>query len=498
MPLAYVTGTSGFTSRSTNHENSTIRESQKDRTEKMNSYHLILLIFSIATAVHAQNSCNLSDSERCPLNGLIESQTTLIYPPPDQARCFDSSAAPDGNPYFFQLIKGDPKKVLIFFQGGGLCFDSRSCGSQSVLKTPIASSTGVFDLSNPDNPFQDWTIVHVLYCSGDLHIGSKINDGVNFNGRNNVRLVLDWVYENIDDPDRVVVGGCSAGSLGAQFWSNSILQHYSSAISSVLFDGYMGYVDGDDFSAVVTSIYGMCQNATEWGWSEDLKAQCQAGTIGVQDIMLEFQALSRGTPFAYVSHKDDSIQRGRSTDPQRVYYPKQQAFMKEYINKPSVKENNVLTYYLNGAGHCELQSEGLYSLNNGDSQPTLKEFVTHLATYKPGDSIKSSCIPGSSVRKNLNCDHDLLDAKFGNSSNIDAPSSSSGMSSPTTPEESTAPVSPPTDSEPTAEAPVKAPAGEPVPTSKEPASPTSVSSDSSTPVNISVVVLIGCLVLLLI
>ncbi len=37
----------------------------------------------------------------------------------------------DGSPYRFYVSPGDPKKVVIDFQGGGACWDAATCGPQS-------------------------------------------------------------------------------------------------------------------------------------------------------------------------------------------------------------------------------------------------------------------------------------------------------------------------------------------------------------------------------
>ncbi|KAE9309701.1 hypothetical protein PF008_g20632 [Phytophthora fragariae] len=42
---------------------------------------------------------------------------------------------------------------------------------------------------------------------------------MHLNGYNNAKTVLDWALENFPDPEQLVIGGYSAGSLGAQIWS---------------------------------------------------------------------------------------------------------------------------------------------------------------------------------------------------------------------------------------------------------------------------------------
>ena len=55
-----------------------------------------------------------------------------------------------------------------------------------------------------------------------MRLGLGSNWRMHLNGYNNAKAVLDWALENYPNPDEVVVGGYSAGSLAAQFWSAKI------------------------------------------------------------------------------------------------------------------------------------------------------------------------------------------------------------------------------------------------------------------------------------
>lgn len=54
-----------------------------------------------------------------------------------------------------------------------MCWDqlsttTRTACRASIDERPIA---GILDRSRDSNPFRSYTIVHILSCSGDLHIG---------------------------------------------------------------------------------------------------------------------------------------------------------------------------------------------------------------------------------------------------------------------------------------------------------------------------------------
>jgi hypothetical protein len=78
---------------------------------------------------------------------------------------------------------GDRDKVLIYFQGGGACWDRASTESELCFTSiDTQGENGVFKRNDPENKFSNYTIVHILYCSGDLHSGNVTRPYNDFNG----------------------------------------------------------------------------------------------------------------------------------------------------------------------------------------------------------------------------------------------------------------------------------------------------------------------------
>ena len=111
--------------------------------------------------------CILSSTEDCDFSNFKAYETTLVLPG-GKTSCLYGE--PSSTPYAFQVIPGASNdKLLFYFQGGGACWDELStnaglCTTDASPNSPI----GVFDHSNPKNAFKDYTIVHALYCSGDV------------------------------------------------------------------------------------------------------------------------------------------------------------------------------------------------------------------------------------------------------------------------------------------------------------------------------------------
>lgn len=171
-----------------------------------------------------------------------------------------------GSPYRFYVHPGKADgNLMVFFNGGGACWFGQQCDLRTEPNThfpfaemaendPRVDKSGVFDLDNPENPFSDDNIVFVPYCTGDVHVGAGARsysytgaDGnavevlTHHTGNANSMTVLEWVYDNFSSPGRVLVGGSSAGAIGASFYSGQIADHYTELPVVLIADAAGGY-----------------------------------------------------------------------------------------------------------------------------------------------------------------------------------------------------------------------------------------------------------------
>ncbi len=174
---------------------------------------------------HTSVSPMLDDSEFQPVSpvGPIQYEGRELNP-----RCgFD--ADPD---YHFFVKRGSVNKLVMYYQGGGACWENLTCsipvcknGADPVTDDPDNATAGFADLSNPDNPFKDWNIVFVTYCTCDIHFGDADQTysglfpdiNVSHRGFENAKVVEKFARENFLNPDAVFVTGSSAGGYGALF-----------------------------------------------------------------------------------------------------------------------------------------------------------------------------------------------------------------------------------------------------------------------------------------
>lgn len=187
---------------------------------------------------------------------------------PHEASC---SGYPGTDPsYRFWVRHGHPKRVVVYFEGGGACWDDLTCTFPIapglpqqvpqffVPQVPPGSPDdypGLFDETRKDNPVQDWTIVYLPYCTGDLHLGSTDRTYNNFGhpvfplpsqyrirhrGYDNFMVVLDWMRKNLRRPDQVLTTGSSAGGYGASGNFPWIAEAYPRARHALLADASQG------------------------------------------------------------------------------------------------------------------------------------------------------------------------------------------------------------------------------------------------------------------
>src|SRR5690606_5371308 len=74
---------------------------------------------------------------------------------------------------------------------------------------------------------QNWNMIYVPYCTGDIYSGDKV--GVysdpadpnkpplvwHHNGLRNMRAVVGWLKDNLQRPAQMLTTGCSAGGAGS-------------------------------------------------------------------------------------------------------------------------------------------------------------------------------------------------------------------------------------------------------------------------------------------
>jgi Pectinacetylesterase len=292
-----------------------------------------------------------------------------------------------GGPYAFWLRQGDPERLLVFFQGGGGCFDQRTCAPGSTWfddrvdagDEPTLNG-GILDLADARNPFREWSVVYIPSCTGDVHVGSRtVRYGritVQQYGWVNAQAALRRAYREFPEPRTVLVAGCSAGSVGSAFHADSIIRRYPKARVTQL---------GDSLAFVFHRPISLA----DWGAHIHFPRFFRIGTR--RFTMVQFlTALARAHPgrtFARFNHRNDAVQERfyEAVGGELDGFPPRLAAAERALKRLP----NYRSYLACGFNHCALPTHEFYSLRVGGIR--LRDWVADLAT---GRNVSCPTCPG--------------------------------------------------------------------------------------------------------
>lgn len=233
----------------------------------------------------------------------------------------------DGSPYNFYVRAGDPKKLLVYFDGGGACWFRKNCDPSlqptytiNLAGQSLENARGIFDFSRSDNPFRDHTVVYAPYCTGDVHLGrvdqryppeAGPNPGqaggdltVFHRGLTNSDAVLDWTYNHVASPESIFVAGSSAGSIPSPYYAYRIGAHYPGARIVQLGDGSGGY----------RNMAGGTLPHKQWGSLREITrepafADMDDDSFGYEKLYIKAAAARPDIQFASYDAAEDAVQK---------------------------------------------------------------------------------------------------------------------------------------------------------------------------------------------
>ena len=185
----------------------------------------------------------------------------------------------DGSAFHFYLREASPTKVLFYLEGGGACFSGDMCkpgsGTYSENISPVSKledSPGIFDFANPENPFADYSVVYVPYCTGDVHAGNITKDYGNgvvtqHKGFVNASNALDTMIKRFPDTTQLVVAGSSAGSFPTPVFAGMAGDQLPNADLKVFADSSGAVPDAMGF---VIGNWGTLETLPDWPEIEGL------------------------------------------------------------------------------------------------------------------------------------------------------------------------------------------------------------------------------------
>ena len=197
---------------------------------------------------------------------------------PADCMCFD------GKGFSYWTRTANPQKVMFFLEGGGACFDATTCGpDQRAFKAeigdgPTTRDQGIFDFTNPANPFSDWSIVYVPYCTGDIFLGNAQHDYGNgvvieHRGSVNAKAALQHMAEMFPDATQVLVTGESAGAAPDGLYAGLAADLLPDASITILADGAGAYPDVPAINGLIGGLWGTMNGVPDWPEAKGLTAE---------------------------------------------------------------------------------------------------------------------------------------------------------------------------------------------------------------------------------
>jgi len=310
----------------------------------------------------------------------------------------DGTMCADGSPWKFYVAQGDPKKLVVDFQGGGACWNDATCSPSSSTFTrqvnpqELYLAQGIYNLASIANPFFGWTHVFVPYCTADIHWGNATvkyaTATIEHKGAVNARAALDWTFKNVPAPEQVFVTGCSAGAYGAIMWAPYVMRQYPQATVRELGDAGLGVVSE---AFVQTGFPNWKAEGAIPDWIPELAAaRADASKIRQPDLYNAFAKTYPNNTFAQYSGATDTTQiffyglmKGETQPTQQTAAEWVQGALANITAIKSVSPN-YFSFLAPTTQHCVIPRPELYILKVGDT--TLLDWINKLVkTGQPGD-----------------------------------------------------------------------------------------------------------------
>ncbi len=166
----------------------------------------------------------------------------------------------DGSEYYIYVKIGDPKKLCIFFSGGGVAWDEYTAarpvsGGKVAADLPnyywnnlrpftqiMNIDMGIMNMRDTENPFKDWSIVDITYATGDFHVGNNDfpyegEDGeqhvLHFHGYLNFMEAMCKAKNMFPNPKKMLIAGNSAGAFAVPALTDEILSMWYPEVKDV-------------------------------------------------------------------------------------------------------------------------------------------------------------------------------------------------------------------------------------------------------------------------
>jgi hypothetical protein len=294
----------------------------------------------------------------------------------------------DGSEFNFWVRKANPKKVLVYFEAGGACFSAELCDPERDVynmraEGPPPGASGVFDFADRRNPFADYSVVYVPYCTADVFLGNATTTyrpglTIHHKGYVNGTAALDHLATTFPDATDVVVAGGSAGSVAAPLYGGLVSDRLPGARVTVLADGSGSYPDVPELNARFSRV---------WGTGDAIRALTGSATAEQWSIPGLFVLTGRHHPDVVLARHDYAYDGQQAAWFPRIGRHQGNLLARIDANESRIEDTgvNLLSYTAPGGEHVALNDDRFYTETvNGHA---LVDWVARLIAGEPVDDV---------------------------------------------------------------------------------------------------------------
>lgn len=300
----------------------------------------------------------------------------------------------DGSDFSFWVREANPEKVILYFQDGGACYSAETCdpnsptgGGYNTRVDEGPDPAGVFAFSDERNPFADYSVVYVPYCTADTHLGNATTEyapdlTIQHKGAVNGNAALDHLAATFPDATDVVVMGVSAGSVAAPFYGGLVSDRLPAADVTVLANGSGSYPDvGPEVDSSIATAWGVANAFPDWPEYADVTPE----TWSPPRLYIWSGRHDPSIVFARIDFAYDARQVLRFS---LLGLPAGDLLSRIDANESLVEDAGVdlLTYTAPGDGHNMLTGRTFYTETVGGE--TLVDWVTKVVERDPVDDVR--------------------------------------------------------------------------------------------------------------
>lgn len=236
---------------------------------------------------------------------------------------FPDAFCNDGTPTGIGVYRTDSPNLVVYFQGGGACWDYLTCFTfNTATKGPFQEEQfrgeserfpeSALSSSADKSPYATWNKVFVPYCTGDVHSGNNVatyKSGPNeatFHhvGRHNVEAFIHRLKATFPKTDRLAVTGSSAGGYGA-FFNYPLVRDAFPSARGVLVDDAGPPLDPASVRPAIKDAF-----ATSWGSVPAVKDLCESCVANWPLFVNTLVTRYPNDRFALLSSLEDEVIRG--------------------------------------------------------------------------------------------------------------------------------------------------------------------------------------------